>query len=696
MIQIHDLKLVGIGNAITTDKGIALLNGIQDFSVYNVIFDGFGDYGILVQGDARGVIYDCDFIDCYTDRVGYGVAVNGDGNWDSIKPPLGTQNAVFIEDCYFTGCKHAVSSNNNSHYVFRYNLVMGLKHNKYGVDAHGKQDTWAAGSNTWEIYENTINGSYSDSQTDWGICVRGGSGVIWNNSINGCDNLWTPKAIAISIDEYGSYPADYPDPYQVKDLYVWNNRADGDPLNEVYLVSAAADWVRINREYWLSPKSGYQAYPYPHTLRASAPILSVTPQSMAFEAAYDGNNPSGQTFQITHTGGNPLPWTITDNANWLYTSVDSGSGQAAVTVTVVKSGLASGTYNARITISAPAAANSPKTIDVSLTISSPVTTTMSLDMTHATGAPALGEGGDTTPGTGIHSYSVGSSVSIKAQINPGYRFSKWQGDINDSNRYDSNITLVMDRNRMLKAVFFTKCGDVNGDLEVSPIDAQTAFDIFLNKASSPTESQLENADVNCDGTTELPMVTPKDAQAIFKYYLGKKALPGDCSCSSRSTVSTLSDRMFGTAEALKLCLEDIQTEAGNRLMVPISLDSDLGLDAFGFDLVYSAEMLEFEGIARTEMTQDFAQLDGSEISEGRIRVGGYSHEAAGESESKILVMAVFKVKENAHGQGMLILSNGVDDLRGMQTQSTSVFISGPIDDQFRLDRNPRVRDIIEK
>ncbi len=288
-VTIHDFKMVGVGDYSTLDKGIELLNHMKDFNVYNLHIEGFGDFGIMVGGKARGVINNCNFIDCYTDQVGYGIAVLGDRNWDDPKPPLGTKEAVFVEDCYFNGCKHAIASLNNSHYVFRHNKVEGLKHNKQGVDAHGKQDSHPSGSNTWEIYSNQIIGTGSPLVTDWGVVVRGGSGVIWGNTINGCDPGYPCKAVAISIDEYTAYP----DPYQVRDAYIWQNVVDGEALDHVFVSSETSGYVQKNREYFLYKKPEYAAYVYPHPLtqdieRICGDIngdltISVTDAQMAFD-----------------------------------------------------------------------------------------------------------------------------------------------------------------------------------------------------------------------------------------------------------------------------------------------------------------------------------------------------------------------------------------------------------------------------
>jgi len=146
-----------------------------------------------------------------------------------------------------------------------------------------------------------------------------------------------------------------------------------------------------------------------------------------------------------------------------------------------------------------------------------ITTSSSFNLTISavTGGPAPGFGGVSYPSPGNYTYNKDSEVSLSAIPNNGYRFSKWTGDLNITKTYDEEITISMDQNKDIISNFYTQCGDVNGDLAITPADSQDVFGIFLGTISDPTEAQKENADVNCDGTKTEPKITPADAQAIF-------------------------------------------------------------------------------------------------------------------------------------------------------------------------------------
>jgi len=275
-------------------------------------------------------------------------------------------------------------------------------------------------------------------------------------------------------------------------------------------------------------------------------------------------------------------------------------------------------------------------------------------------------------------------VQIKATPKTNYRFAKWKGDVHPSISGKPEINITMNSNRSISALFCSPCGDVNGDFAVTPLDSQAVFDIFLGRISNPTECQLENADVNVDGTVSAPRVTPADAQAIFKAFLGKKGLPSDCSCQSRTDVTTMSlgttarlvKQDWGETPALDpqqrtvlmFISYDYRTSE-NQIVVPITIDNPSGIDAFGFDLIFRSDLLEFTGIARTELTQNFYQVDAHPINEGIVRVGGYSEEPITSDASGELVILIFKAKTPPDGSLFFRVANTCDDLKWTRVQS---------------------------
>ena len=265
-----------------------------------------------------------------------------------------------------------------------------------------------------------------------------------------------------------------------------------------------------------------------------------------------------------------------------------------------------------------------------------------LSLSSSTGAPAPGSGGTTNPPPGNYSYSIGSSIQVNTMPNSGYRFSKWAGDIPDYEAFKPEAIIAMDRDKTLTANFCTKCGDVNGDLNVTPADAQRVFDIFLGKISDPTDCEKENGDVNASGTQTEPQITPADAQAIFRTYLKKHELSSDCSGNSRTgSAASMQATTFGQAS---LIIDEVNIPAQRDIFIPIIIDSASDIDAFGFDLVFPSNKLEFLRLETTELTQDFDLIGANRITPNILRAGGFRTALrTQQSLNGVLLILVFRV-----------------------------------------------------
>ncbi|MBN1694734.1 hypothetical protein JW879_04940 [candidate division WOR-3 bacterium] len=209
---------------------------------------------------------------------------------------LGTNNAVFIEDCIFnyTQFSNAIDANYGGRYVFRYNII-----NDAYIEAHSLQGTHRA-TRSWEVYENTIN---QVERAMWApFFLRGGTGVVFNNTITGdwssgpaivVDNRRTFEALGDGGLADGTSPWDgnedstgYPardqigrstdewlwtdeNPYPPQELdpfYQWNNTHEGSNI-EVYVHNNCGAHIKENRDYYNNlEKPGYTPYTYPHPL----------------------------------------------------------------------------------------------------------------------------------------------------------------------------------------------------------------------------------------------------------------------------------------------------------------------------------------------------------------------------------------------------------------------------------------------
>jgi hypothetical protein len=158
----------------------------------HVIFDELSSKPIYIS-KGWGVIDNCTFnwttdasqVIEITVETGGGDSTNG-WNWDNQVLDLGTANAVYIENNVFNSkyIDHPViDCGRSGKYVFRYNLVNG------GFVGHHDSCTGTRSCFSWEIYNNTILRTQS-GKTDKGIAIRGGTGVVFENTITG--NYNTP------------------------------------------------------------------------------------------------------------------------------------------------------------------------------------------------------------------------------------------------------------------------------------------------------------------------------------------------------------------------------------------------------------------------------------------------------------------------------------------------------------------------
>lgn len=277
-IEISDLAFIG-NDALQTeaqrlvdlDNGVLLKNGCRDFRIHRTEFREFSHAGLAIRGNySRGVVYQSAFHSNFkcqpvpTSCLGYGVVVTGTSGAQAPPLALGSEEAVFVEDSIFRDNRHGIASNYGSRYVFRHNVVLSTPRTRnFGlIDAHGRGD-YPPGSRSWEIYANQI-GSDPPTEIVSGISIRGGDGVIFDNTIS--DRV---VRIAHFSIETGCPVPGPPLPDQIREAYVWNNAWSGPPPGYPTgpIGNSCPAMIREGQEYFLAPRPGYAPYTYPHPLR---------------------------------------------------------------------------------------------------------------------------------------------------------------------------------------------------------------------------------------------------------------------------------------------------------------------------------------------------------------------------------------------------------------------------------------------
>jgi hypothetical protein len=219
------LQGAGIGNTVITSTGTTLTWGtssarVTGFSFTVALFtlggDGWRiDHNIITGNGSRtdSVVTTCStvaasgycsgLIDNNVFSAGARIVVapfavstdQGNQIWNDATA-LGGSRAVFVEDNDFqsVGADEPIDANYSSRYVFRFNT-----YNNATVHTHSLQQY--RGSRMWEIYKNTATGVTGAWVPIW---LRGGTGVIWGNTLAGS---WSSPAVM--FDNVRSFSSGY-------------------------------------------------------------------------------------------------------------------------------------------------------------------------------------------------------------------------------------------------------------------------------------------------------------------------------------------------------------------------------------------------------------------------------------------------------------------------------------------------------
>ena len=272
-LTISELTFIGPSISYENHSNFVFIGGKSGkFRIFNCEFLDGGAHSLVINGNIYGVIDHCSFVNDSQESISIWNG-NGERTWLE-KKPLGTIEAVFIEDCEFRFEEkgdHAVTSINGGRYVFRYNNITSLKKkNSTQIDTHGNFFAERGGYSS-EIYCNTL----TSEESYYGMYIRGGTGVIFNNKFIG--KFYIPICFA----NYGSFRSkkdkksglcgfqecSYPAIDQINDFYIWNNVYNERSVGVVVQKRGLErEHIKVNRDYFEKKKKGYEEFEYPHPL----------------------------------------------------------------------------------------------------------------------------------------------------------------------------------------------------------------------------------------------------------------------------------------------------------------------------------------------------------------------------------------------------------------------------------------------
>ncbi len=210
-------------------------------------------------------------------------------------------------------------------------------------------------------------------------------------------------------------------------------------------------------------------------------------------------------------------------------------------------------------------------------------------------------------------------------------------------------------------------GDVTADEDITPEDALCAFDIYVHGGTPVSGSECDTecatiaADATCNGD-----VTPADGLTIFLAYLDGAVPPLDCAPAGRSS-----------AEPTVLAIDEVSGAPSDAIGVAIRAEHPTDLDAFGLELTYPEDLLQFTGVRRADATQAWTVIDGRENDPGVVTIGGFTLSSVRVVDSDPLLWVDFLVRDEAAGSGPITAGAFRDDLDGATVEAGAFRSSGP-------------------
>ena len=208
---------------------------------------------------------------------------------------------------------------------------------------------------------------------------------------------------------------------------------------------------------------------------------------------------------------------------------------------------------------------------------------------------------------------------------------------------------------------------------MTPGDAQDAFEIFLG-IHTPDMCQQMTSDANCSGS-----ITPGDAQDIFEHFLGIITLPPCCAEAQQTQQVTLTLQPFGPYPIDRMSIPEFRqlypfnatSRAGEIVSIPILITNPQGISRFVFDMNYPSEMLEYLGVKKSPMTEEFDYVTGSEEIQGLIHIMGESMIPIDSIRMGSLAVVVFRVKQGLPDRLPIFLFNADQDILNAEIRQGS-------------------------
>ena len=281
---------------------------IKQVRIDNCTFNT-GSQVVWWNGGAYGVTDHCLFQNCWIGVIIYGGSSDlGDKAFARNDYAAGSANFPFTEDCIFIwnlagypGSPWVTYHWGGGRSVLRHCTIdsTGASIGSTGpVDCHGNQNYWhipgesnQRGTIRFEFYNNIVKMGKGAYQV---MDARGGSMIVHDNTFTTTDGD-KPNIIDFRDEEDDAgntpgiplrSPVQWPCEDQITASFIWNNTMNGSPgkigigtFGDSNTTSGDPFYIKVNRDYWLSPPNGSTTTVYP--LPPNGPTIALYPSPYA-------------------------------------------------------------------------------------------------------------------------------------------------------------------------------------------------------------------------------------------------------------------------------------------------------------------------------------------------------------------------------------------------------------------------------
>jgi len=462
------------------------------------------------------------------------------------------------------------------------------------------------------------------------------------------------------------------------------------------------------------------------------PVIWLNYFKMAFATSEVGPNPSSKILQVKNSGQQTLDYTLTDDADWLSFSPESGASTGQIiehAISINKEGLTAQDedYTATITITSSQAYNNPQTVSVNLNVTKEPpaeiwvsTKKMSFSAQERGADPSSQKIKIKNSGQGTLRYDI-STDATWLEVNPDNGTSKTGEKTHTvsvdiaglkEGTYDGTIT-VTDSNATNSPQTVSVSLKITKEPppEIWVSKNSLSFEATIGGSNPPSPSIfIKNSgggtlsyNITWDASWMSVSPTSGTSQGAERKHTVSVNIGGLSAGTHNGTITITDPKATNSPQQVNVTLEISEQPpppppppppttnevgisispssgpTGTIVTLTIFVDGNTSeiSSAFGLELNYNTSIFQYLDTSAGDLTGSWAAVDGG-ASGGTITVGGFRGSGSiipVSSQGSIAVVRLSVIYSGSSQSTQITLGNLVDDLVGMTINPGSVWFT---------------------